>query len=147
MNTLNRSVGVFTLRLLLGLLFLMQGYGKVFIFGVEQVYQNYFLAQYQDVLPLNVLRITAYYTSYAEIISGLLLLMGWKKNLAYYLLASVLIIVSFGHGLAEPIWNTQHVFVRAVFLIALLIIPNEWDKFSLDYWIKKLSKIKSNELE
>lgn len=145
MNSLNRTIGIFTLRMLLGLLFLMQGYGKVFVFGVHQVYENYFLSAYIELLPVNILQITAYYTSYVELLSGVLLLIGWKKNWAYYLLASVLIIVSFGHGLASPIWDTQHVFVRAVFLIALLLLPADWDKFSLDYGLKKFKK-KSNEI-
>ena len=52
--------------------------------------------------------------------------------LGFIFLISVLVIVTFGHGLAEPIWNLSHVFPRTILLIALLILPREWDKISLD---------------
>ena len=79
---------------------------------------------------------TAYYTSYIELLGGFLLIIGYKRDWALYALASVLVIVTFGHGLAEPIWDTSHVLVRAVFLVPLLLLPKEWDRFSMDYFMK-----------
>ena len=52
--------------------------------------------------------------------------------LGFIFLISVLVIVTFGHGLAEPIWNLSYVFPRTVLLIALLILPRESNKISLD---------------
>lgn len=60
------------------------------------------------------------------------MVLGLSVNYALYALGSVLVIVTFGHGLAEPIWNLSHVFPRTILLIALLILPREWDKISLD---------------
>lgn len=129
----NRSIGVLTTRVLLGVIFFMQGYGKVFKWGVEKVYNmDFFYPTYKDMLPDIIIRITAYYTLYVELIGGVLLIIGYKRDWALYGLATVLIIVSFGHGLAEPIWDMSHVIFRAALLISLLLFPKEWDRYSLD---------------
>ena len=135
---LNRNVAVLTIRMLLGFIFLMQGFGKVVTMGVEQVYKaDFFYGTFNTLLPDFIIQATAYYTSYIELIGGLLLVIGFKTNYALYALASVLIIVTFGHGLAQPIWDLSHVMFRAILLVALLLLPQEWDKFSLDNLIKK----------
>ena len=134
----NREVGVLILRLVLGFIFLMQGYGKVFSMGVSNVYQaDFFLGTYQDLLPDFVIRATAYFTSYAELIGGLLLVVGWKRDYALYLLGLVLVTVTFGHGLATPIWDLSHVSFRLIPLAALLLLPKDWDRFTLDHWLAK----------
>lgn len=137
MKDLNQHVGILTIRLLLGFIFLMQGIGKVFKFGVENVYQNYFYSSYKELLPEFLLKFTAYYTSYVELIGGFLLVIGLFRNYVLYALASVLVIVTFGHGLIEPIWDLSHVMYRAILLIALLLLPDYWDRFSLDEIIRK----------
>jgi len=126
------------IRLILGFIFLMQGIGKVFKWGVENVYNmDFFYDTYKDLLPDFIIHATAYYTSYIELIAGLLVVLGLKRDYALYLLASVLVIVTFGHGLAEPIWNLSHVMYRTILLVTLLILPREWDKFSMDNIINK----------
>ncbi|MDX1365546.1 DoxX family protein [Arenibacter latericius] len=138
MIDLNKTVAVLTVRLILGFIFLMQGFGKVVTWGMEKVYQaDFFQGTFEGMLPESIIWITAYYTSYVELIAGLLLVLGLKTNYALYALASVLVIVTFGHGLAEPIWNLSHVLFRTILLVALLLLPREWDKFSLDSIIKK----------
>ncbi|MBL4594609.1 MAG: DoxX family membrane protein [Flavobacteriales bacterium] len=135
---LNRKIGLLTLRLLLGFIVLMQGFGKVFTWGVENVYNMpFFHETYKDYLPDFIIHATAYYTSYVELIAGLLIVIGLKRDYALYAMASVLVIVTFGHGLSEPIWNLSHVMYRAILLITLLLLPKGWDQFSLDYLISK----------
>lgn len=138
MIDLNKTISVLTLRLILGFIFLLQGFGKVFSWGVENVYKaEFFHGTFKDLLPDFIIYSTAYYTSYVELIGGLLLVLGLRTNYALYALASVLVIVTFGHGLAEPIWDLSHVIYRTILLVALLILPKEWDTFSLDNLIKK----------
>lgn len=134
---LNQQIGTLTIRLLLGLIFLMQGFGKVFKFGMDQVYGGYFKGTYSEVLPDFLLKITAYYTSYVELIGGFLLILGLFKNYALYALASVLVIVSFGHGLVEPIWDLSHVIYRTILLVSLLLLPQHWDIFSADELLRR----------
>lgn len=134
----NRIIAVWLLRLILGFIFMMQGYGKVFTWGMENVINaEFFNGTFKGMLPDFVIQATAYYTSYIELIGGLMLVLGLRVNYALYALGSVLVIVTFGHGLAEPIWNLSHVFPRTVLLVALLILPQEWDKISLDYILKR----------
>lgn len=132
-------MGVLTARLLLGFIFLMQGYGKVFTWGIGKLYHmDFFQPTYKNLLPGPITLGTAYYASYVELVGGFLVIIGFKRDYALYALASVLIIVTFGHGLAEPIWDLSHVMYRAVLLVFLLMVPKDWDTISLDYLILKL---------
>lgn len=134
----NRTVAVTLIRVMLGLIFLMQGYGKVFTYGVENLYQmDFFHGTYKDLLPDWITRGTAYFTSYMELIGGLLVTIGLGRDFALYGLALVLVIVTFGHGLAEPIWDLSHVMYRTILLLTLLFIPVQWDQWSMDKLITK----------
>jgi putative oxidoreductase len=98
-----------------------------------------FFTNYEAMLPKWLLLSTAYYTSYVELIGGALLILGLWRRPVLYLLALCLVIVSLGHGLAEPIWDLQHVFPRAVLLGALLLLPAEWDRWHADGLLRKKS--------
>jgi uncharacterized membrane protein YphA (DoxX/SURF4 family) len=135
---INQIIATTTVRLVLGFIFLMQGIGKVFTWGVEQVYHmDFFYNTYKDLLPEVVIRTTAYYTSYVELVAGFMVVIGYRRDYALYALASVLVIVTFGHGLAEPIWDLSHVMPRTILLVALLILPKDWDRFSFDHWLNQ----------
>lgn len=134
---MNKKVALLTIRLLLGFIFFFQGFGKIFKFGVDNVYNNFFAKTYEGILPEFLLQGTAYYTSYVEFLGGLLLIIGFKRDYTLYALASVLIIVTFGHGLVEPIWDLSHVMYRAILLLSLLLLPKEWDAYQLENLLKK----------
>lgn len=139
----NKQIAITTIRLILGFIFFFQGFGKVFKFGLDAVYKNFFLASYGDLLPDFLLLFTAYYTSIIELTAGFLLVIGLKRDYALYALASVLVIVTIGHGLKEPIWDLSHVMYRTILLVSLLILPRELDIFSVDAFIDtKLKKQK-----
>jgi len=128
----SRGFAVLFARGLLGIIFLMQGYGKVFTFTVPKVYHMFFADFEKTFLPKWLIWGTAYYTSYVELICGFLLIIGLFRKYALYLLAVDLLVVSFGHGFMEPIWDLQHVIPRAILLIAILVMPAQWDKWNLD---------------
>ena len=75
---------------------------------------------------------TAYYTSYVELICGFLLIIGLFRKYALYLLGIDLLLVSFGHGLMEPIWDLQHVIPRAILFVTILLVPGQWDRWNAD---------------
>jgi uncharacterized membrane protein YphA (DoxX/SURF4 family) len=136
-NENQRAVGMFFLRCLLGLILLMQGWGKVFTWGIQGVYDNVFKEYETTWIPVALLRCTAYVTSYVELLGGLLLLLGLLRQWTYIAIGFVLLIVSYGHGLTSPIWDLQHVFFRAALLISLFLLPMTWDKWSVDQLLKK----------
>ncbi len=136
-TALNRTVLLFTARIILGLIFLMAGYGKVFTWGIDNVYNSSFASFNTTFLPEFLLKFTAYYTSYIELLAGLLLIVGIKRDYALHALASVLIIVTFGHGLQSPIWDVKDVIFRTILLGALLVAPAEWDKWQVERLLSK----------
>ncbi|SHN21758.1 DoxX family protein [Mucilaginibacter sp. OK098] len=133
----SRAAAIFFTRALLGVIFLMQGYGKIFTYTVLKVYNLFFKDFEKTFLPKCLIWGTAYYTSYVELICGFLLIIGLFRQYACYLLAIDLLIVSFGHGLMEPIWDLQHVMPRAILLIVILLVPSQWDKWHADSLLSK----------
>ncbi|MDB5087562.1 MAG: hypothetical protein JWR09_1556 [Mucilaginibacter sp.] len=133
----SRAAAIFFTRVLLGVIFLMQGYGKIFTYTVPKVYNLFFKDFEKTFLPKWLIWGTAYYTSYVELICGFLLIVGLFRQYACYLLAIDLLIVSFGHGLMEPIWDLQHVMPRAILLIVILLTPSQWDKWHTDSLLSK----------
>lgn len=132
----NQIVAVFLIRTILGLIFCLQGFSKIFKWGVSNMYENAFKG-YEELLPKFLVVFTAYYTSYIELLAGFLLIIGLFRNYALYALASVLLIVSFGHGLQEGIWDLSHVMYRAILLIGLLLLPEVWDKWQVEKYFKQ----------
>lgn len=128
--------GLFFIRVLLGIIFFMQGYGKVFTMSVSKVYELFFKSFETTFLPKWLILATAYYTSYIELIGGFLLITGLFRKYAMYLLAINLLVVSFGHGVMEPIWDLSHVMPRAILLSALFFLPATWDKWNIDALMK-----------
>ena len=53
----------------------------------------------------------------------------WIESLGF-----VLVIVTFGHLLKEPLYEFHtHVVPRLVLLLLVFLLPREYDRFSLDY--------------
>src|ERR1700743_1890397 len=122
----SRAAAIFFTRALLGVIFMMQGYGKIFTYTVPKVYAMFFKDFEKTFLPKWLIWGTAYYTSYVELICGFLLIIGLFRKYALLLLCIDLLVVCFGHGLMEPIWDLQHVIPRAILLLVVLIAPAEW---------------------
>jgi uncharacterized membrane protein YphA (DoxX/SURF4 family) len=131
----SKIAAVFFARALLGIIFMMQGYGKIFTYTVPKVYSMFFKDFEKTFIPKWLIWGTAYYTSYVEIICGFLLIIGLFRKYALYLLAIDLLVVSFGHGLLEPIWDLQHVMPRAILLITIMLVPQQWDRWNLDRFL------------
>jgi hypothetical protein len=68
-----------------------------------------------------------------ELIAGALLLLGLRVRDALIALGFVLVIVTFGHLLREPLFNfSGHVIPRLALLLFLFWCPRANDRFSLD---------------
>lgn len=129
----NESVLVFTLRVILGLLFFFQGYDKVFKVKMNGVI-DFFKSELGNIkVPNIVLKITTYYTSYIEFLCGALLIIGLFTKYSLYLLGIDLILVVGAFSMIKPMWDMQLLFPRLMLLSILLYLPEEWNNISADH--------------
>lgn len=133
MTVHNEIFAAFILRIFLGLLFFAQGYDKVFKVKVSGVIQTFEHPVIVNHIPRWMLVLSAYFTSYAELIGGLLLILGFVKYYALYLLGIDLLMVAVAFSIIEPMWDLRYVFPRVILLLTALIIPSEWDVLSIDW--------------
>jgi len=134
----HEAVLVFTLRVILGILFFFQGYDKIFNVKISGV-TDFFREQMSGKkMPSFVLSLSAYFTSYVEFLCGGLLILGLFKTYAMYLLGLDLIIVCGAFSMIKPMWDMQLLFPRLIILAILLYLPQEWDIFSFDYLLAKI---------
>lgn len=125
--------GALIARVFLGLLFFFQGFDAVFRIKISGVMQTIEEPMSRMGVPRFFITAGAYFTSYTELICGALLILGFAKYYAMYLLGLDLIIASIAFGIVKPMWDMQYVFPRLALLLFLLIIPSEWDMISVDY--------------
>jgi hypothetical protein len=129
----NLAAGWLFLRLTAGVLFFFQGYDKIFKVGVVQVVETFNEPFRQNPLPHFLLKPMVLLSSYAEMLGGLLLALGFLKDYAACVLAGDLAVVAFVFSSLKPMWDMQYYFPRFVMIVALLMIPNGSDHWALDY--------------
>jgi thiosulfate dehydrogenase (quinone) large subunit len=137
MPNLNRAWAVLFARLVLGLIFFMAGFWKVFKLGPLNHARKYFLPFSDTFLPVWSLWAVGVTIPFVELIAGSLVIMGLRTREALVALGFVLAVVTFGHLLKEPLYEFHtHVIPRLALLLFVFLIPREDDRFSLDYLIR-----------
>ncbi len=127
------AIAAAVVRILAGVVFFFQGYDKVFNVGMQELKITMRVSLSKPWIPSGFVTFIAYFTSYAELIGGFLLITGFFKFFAIYLLCADVLLVATGFSLAKPMWESNHILFRLILLIFMLITPPEWDIFSLDY--------------
>lgn len=128
-----RGWAVLFARLVLGLIFFMAGIGKVFQLGPIEHARKYFLPFADTFLPVWSLWFVGVTVPFVELLAGGLLILGLRTREALIALGAVLVIVTFGHLLHDPLFNfSGHVIPRLALLLFLLWCPRELDRYSLD---------------
>src|SRR5436189_6166435 len=100
----NRGWAILFARLVLGLIFFMAGAYKVFQLGPLNHARKYFLPFADTFLPLWSLWATGTVIPFVELIAGGLLIIGFRIREALVALGFVLIVVTFGHLLHDPLY-------------------------------------------
>ena len=116
---------------------MFQGYDKLFVVkikGVVDLFQN---NARQKRVPEFLQYTMAYYTSSIEFFGGILLILGLFKNVVLVLLGFDVIMVALAFSVLEPVWDMRHVFPRLLIISVLLVIPEEWSRFTLDNFLSK----------
>jgi putative oxidoreductase len=138
-SRLLRAVGLLTARVILGLIFGMAGYWKVFELTPVGHAQKLFIGPYAGTwIPLWALWATGTTIPVVELLAGWMLVAGWRIREALIALAVVLITVTFGHLLIEPLFNFNgHVIPRTLLLLVVALSPRADDWFSADAWLSR----------
>jgi uncharacterized membrane protein YphA (DoxX/SURF4 family) len=128
---------VFFARAVLGLIFFMAGIYKVFQQGPVGHVKQWFLPYSNTFLPIWSLWLVGLTVPFVELLGGLLVLIGWRTRLALVALGAVLVTVTFGHLLKEPLYAFhEHVIPRLALLVFVLAIPSETDSLSVDGFLR-----------
>ncbi len=136
-SNLDRSWALLFARLVLGLIFFMAGVYKVFQLGPLEHARKYFLPYADTFLPVWSLWATGVTIPFVELVAGGLVILGLRTREALVSLGFVLAIVTFGHLLKEPLYEFHtHVIPRLALLLFIFLLPQEDDRFSLDYLLK-----------
>ena len=135
----DRAWAILFARAVLGLIFFMAGGWKVFQLGPLQHARHFFVEPYaQTFLPRWSLWTTGVTVPVVELVAGALLLVGWRVRVSLFALGGVLVLVTFGHLLAEPLYEFHtHVIPRAALLLFLLVMPRGDDRLSVDQWLTR----------
>lgn len=136
----NRRVATLGVRLVLGILSMLLGVHKIFLEGLAA--QMRWFVDLEPWFPMWVLISVNAYAAFVELIAGFMLCIGLKRDVALYLILSVLVIVTFGHSLERAVWDLHQLMFRLSMLVTLLLLPAEWDIIRLDKWSVLTQEIK-----
>ncbi len=134
-----RTWAILIARLLLGLIFFMAGLWKVFTLGPLEHARRWFIGPYADTfLPIWALWATGTVVPVVELVAGGLLIVGLWTRHALLALGGVLVVVTFGHLLADPLYEFHtHVIPRTALLLFVLMIPASEDRASVDHLLAR----------
>lgn len=128
---LNFSIAEVFVRCFLGILFIFQGYDKLFVVKIKNVINAFHNEADRKHIPQFLLTFTSYFTSITEFIGGLLLITGLFHQFVPAVLGINLLIVAFAFSFLRPMWDMQHVFPRVILLTLTLLLSNYF-YFGLD---------------
>ena len=134
----DRAWAIFFCRTILGLIFFMAGVYKCFVMTPFGHARHYFVDPYANTfLPAWSLWATGTAVPVVELVAGGLVLVGFKTRPALLSLGAVLVLVTFGHLLKEPLYEFHtHVIPRLALLTVVLLLPRDEDVVSLDGLLK-----------
>jgi uncharacterized membrane protein YphA (DoxX/SURF4 family) len=124
-------------RLILGLIFGMAGWGKVFKMGPVEHAHRYFVDPYATSwIPAWLLWGLGLSIPFIELTAGWLVFAGLFVRLALLALGVVLVIVTYGHLLKDFLHEFHtHVIPRLALVLFILVMPRQHDVLSLDHWL------------
>ena len=133
----NHGPVTFIVRWILGVLFLLAGYWKVFELGVMQHAGKFFIEGFSETwIPEWLLWTLGVTIPYLELTAGVFLVIGFRLRETLIALGCLLIITTYGHALQQPLFDIAgHTFTRLVLIIFLLAYGWAEDRLTVDYWL------------
>lgn len=133
------AIAVFLARTMLGLLFFMAGWWKVFTLTPTVHAQQFFVDGFKDQwIPEWMLWALGTAIPPFELIAGIALLLGFWTRLFASLTGLLLLVTTYGHALQQPLFDIDgHTFTRLALVIFVLMLADTNDRVSLDHWLAK----------
>ncbi len=134
----NVGIATFIVRWILGILFLVAGWWKVFTLTPAEHTRIFFIEGFAESwIPEWLLTLLGTGIPFFELAAGFLLCFGLRIREALAGLGLLLIVTTYGHALQEHLFNPAgHTFTRLAMIIFLLMAPMGEDKLTVDYWLK-----------
>lgn len=129
------QIAEFLIRIFAGILFLFQGYDKLFKIKMKEVISTFAIDTDRQKIPRPFVTLIAYYTSIVEFGGGILLICGLFTNYTLYALGLDLVLVCFAFSYMQALWDMKHVFPRFLLIILLLLLPEHYNFISLDHFL------------
>ncbi len=131
----DRAWAILLARLILGLIFGMAGWGKLFQMGAVEHAHRYFVDPYASSwIPAWLLWSLGLSIPYVEFAAGWLVFAGLFVRPALLALGAILVIVTYGHLLKDYLYEFHtHVIPRLALWIFLFVMPRTDDFLSLDH--------------
>jgi uncharacterized membrane protein YphA (DoxX/SURF4 family) len=134
-----RGFARFFARGIAGILFFMAGWWKCFELTPVEHARGMFVEGFADTwIPAFLLWALGLAIPVVELVAGALLIAGFRTKEALVALGFVLLIVTYGHALKEPLFSIQgHIFPRGLFVLLALALPASEDRLALDTWLTR----------
>lgn len=128
------TIAAFLARSMLGLLFLMAGWWKMFSLTPAVHAKRFFIDGFAGHWIPDWLLWTLGVTIPAfELIAGIMLLLGLLTRLMTSLTGLLLLLTTYGHALQEPLFDIDgHTFTRLALILFILMLPEGTDRLSID---------------
>lgn len=138
-DTGNKMIASFLARWIVGLLFLMAGYWKVFELGAQAHAQNFFVDGFNEHwIPVWLLSALGLSIPYLELIIGVFACLGLRIKESVVAMGLLLIITTYGHALQTPLFDIDgHTFTRLALILFVLVVGWQNDKTTVDYWLAR----------
>ena len=139
---------IFTVRCVLGLIFFMAGWWKCFTLSPTEHARMFFLEGFADHwIPEWLLWALGVSIPVVELVAGGLVCLGLFRRWAYIAQGAILVTVTYGHLLREPLFSTTgHIFPRLALLVFVWVAPMKHDVLSLDWVWEKVSRSRRDKL-
>ena len=133
------TIATFVVRWILGLLFLMAGWWKVFDLTAVEHARRFFVEGFAEHwIPAWFLWALGVTIPYVELGAGVLLCVGFRVRTTLAVLGVLLIVTTYGHALQQPLFNIDgHTFTRLALIVFLLLAPVGADRFTLQAWLAR----------
>jgi len=124
-------------RVMVGILFFMAGWWKCFELTPMAHARGAFVEGYADSwIPTILLWGLGLAIPVIELLAGALLIAGWRTREALITIGFLLLIVTYGHTLDEPLYSIKdHILPRGLLMLIALVLPSEEDELSVDSWL------------